>query len=110
MQLTLRAAGMTEQLRSLLVASDGLCAPTPAFDPRTSARAFRLLVTDVGTIVFLPALLSRVAREGGNLMIFGRMPFAEYTSGISHLAHVEIRNFVGGEHQRPKSFKCLPMQ
>ena len=60
---------MTEQLRSLLVASDGLRAATPAFDPRTSERAFRLLVTDVGTIVFLPALLSRVARDGGRITV-----------------------------------------
>ena len=69
MQLTPRAVEMTEPLRSLLVASDGLCAATPAFDPRTSERAFNLLVTDVGTIVFLPALLSRVAREGGRLTL-----------------------------------------
>jgi DNA-binding transcriptional LysR family regulator len=69
MQLTPRAAEMTEQLRSLLVASDGLCAATPAFDPRKSERAFRLLVTDVGTIVFLPALLSRVASDGGRITL-----------------------------------------
>jgi DNA-binding transcriptional LysR family regulator len=79
MQLTPRAAEMTEQLRSLLVASDGLCAATPAFDPRTSERTFRLLVTDVGTIVFLPRSRAEwQGREAGS-------PCARYRSipGIS---------------------------
>jgi DNA-binding transcriptional LysR family regulator len=69
MQLTPRAVEMIEPLRYLLVASDGLCAVTPAFDPRTSERAFRLLVTDVGTIVFLPPLLTRLASDGGRLTL-----------------------------------------
>ena len=67
MQLTPRAVAMAEPLRNLLEASDGLCAAAPAFDPRTTERAFTLLVTDVGTIVFLPPLLTRIAREGGRL-------------------------------------------
>src|SRR5215471_1198521 len=68
MQLTPKAAEMTEPLRNLLDASDGLCA-TPFFDPRTSDRIFKLLVTDVGTIVFLPPLLTRVASEGSRLTL-----------------------------------------
>src|SRR5262249_21187024 len=36
MQLTPRAVAMTEPLRNLLAASDGLCAAAPAFDPRTT--------------------------------------------------------------------------
>jgi DNA-binding transcriptional LysR family regulator len=67
MQLTPRAVAMTEPLRNLLAASDGLCAATPAFEPRTTERVFKLLVTDVGTIVFLPPLLTRIAGEGGRL-------------------------------------------
>lgn len=69
MQLTPRAIEMTQPLRSLLDASDGLCAATPSFDPSTSDRIFKLLVTDVGTIVFLPPLLTRVASEGGRLSL-----------------------------------------
>jgi DNA-binding transcriptional LysR family regulator len=69
MQLTPRAAAMTEPLRQLLATSDGLCAATPAFDPRTTERAFTLLVTDVGTMVFLPPLLTRIAGEGGRLTL-----------------------------------------
>jgi DNA-binding transcriptional LysR family regulator len=68
MQLTPRAIEMTQPLRSLLDASDGLCAAT-VFDPSTSDRIFKLLVTDVGTIVFLPPLLTRIASEGGRLSL-----------------------------------------
>ena len=69
MQLTPRAVEMIEPLCNLLAASDGLCAAAPAFDPRTSERAFKLLVTDVGTIVFLPPLLTRLASDGGGLTL-----------------------------------------
>ena len=67
MQLTPRAAEMADPLRNLLVASDGLCASTPSFNPRTSDRVFKVLVTDVGTILFLPPLVTRIAGEGGIL-------------------------------------------
>ena len=64
MQLTPRAAEMADPLRNLLVASDGLCASAPSFNPRTSDRVFKVLVTDVGAILFLPRLVSRIAGEG----------------------------------------------
>jgi DNA-binding transcriptional LysR family regulator len=69
MQLTPRATAMAEPLRSLLAASDDLCSAVPAFDPRTSARVFNLVVTDVGTVVFLPPLLTRIAKEGSRLSL-----------------------------------------
>jgi DNA-binding transcriptional LysR family regulator len=68
MQLTPKAVEMTGPLRNLLDASDDLRV-TPGFDPSTSDRVFKLLVTDVGTIVFLPPLLTRMANEGGNLTL-----------------------------------------
>jgi DNA-binding transcriptional LysR family regulator len=68
MQLTPKAVEMKESLRNLLAASDALCA-TPGFDPSTSDRVFKLLVTDVGTIVFLPPLLTRIASEGSKLTL-----------------------------------------
>jgi DNA-binding transcriptional LysR family regulator len=69
MQLTPRAIAMAEPLRNLLAASDSLCNTAPAFDPRTSQRVFNLLVTDVGTVVFLPPLLTRLANEGSRLSL-----------------------------------------
>ena len=68
MQLTPKAMEMTETLCNLLNASDSLRA-TLAFDPRTSNRVFRLLVSDVGTLIFLPPLLNRVASEGSGLKL-----------------------------------------
>lgn len=68
MQLTPKAVEMTETLCNLLDASDSLSA-TPVFDPSTSDRIFKLLVTDVGTIVFLPPILNRVAGEGRGLKL-----------------------------------------
>jgi DNA-binding transcriptional LysR family regulator len=69
MQLTPRAAEMADPLRNLLVASDGLCASAPSFNPRTSDRTFKVLVSDVGTVLFLPSLVTRIAGEGGRLSL-----------------------------------------
>jgi len=69
MQLTPRAAEMADPLRNLLIASDGLCASAPSFNPRTSDRVFKVLVSDVGTILFLPPLVTRVAGEGSRLSL-----------------------------------------
>jgi len=67
MQLTSRAAELAGPLRNLLAASDGLCAPAPSFNPSTSDRIFKVLVSNVGAILFLPPLVTRVAVEGGRL-------------------------------------------
>lgn len=40
-----------------------------AFDPRTSQRSFRLQLSDVGEIVFLPALLERLEREAPGVRV-----------------------------------------
>src|SRR5262249_51989405 len=69
MQLTPRAAEMADPLRNLLIASDGLCASAPSFNPRTSDRVFKVLVSDVGTILFLPPLVTRIAGEGSRLSL-----------------------------------------
>src|SRR5262249_1228086 len=69
MQLTPRASEMADPLRNLLVASDGLCASAPSFNPRTSDRVFKVLVSDVGSILFLPPLVTRIAMEGSGLSL-----------------------------------------
>jgi DNA-binding transcriptional LysR family regulator len=61
MQPTAKALDMTEQLRVLLDAADGLRASATAFDPARSKRLFSLLLTDVGMIRFLPPLIARLA-------------------------------------------------
>ena len=69
MHPTPRALEIAGPLRNLLVASDSLRIAEPSFDARHSDRAFKLLVTDVGMIVFLPPLMSRMAREGSKLSL-----------------------------------------
>jgi DNA-binding transcriptional LysR family regulator len=64
---TPRAIEMAEPIRSLLATCDNLGASTPSFNPRESERVFRLLVSDVGMILFLPPLMNQVAREGPKL-------------------------------------------
>ena len=71
MQLTPRAAEMAGPLRNLLVASDGLGASAPSFNPRTSDRIFKVLVSNVGAILFLPSLLTRIRGEGTRLGLRG---------------------------------------
>jgi len=41
----------------------------PGFDSRTSQRSFRLQLSDVGEIVFLPALLERLQREAPGVRV-----------------------------------------
>jgi DNA-binding transcriptional LysR family regulator len=57
MQPTSRAMRLAEPVRSLLAVCDQLQRPEEGFDPRTSNREFRLLLTDAGMIYFLPRLL-----------------------------------------------------
>lgn len=54
-----------------------------AFDPRTSQRSFRLQLSDVGEIVFLPALLERLEREAPGVRIdTGQLPQDEVSEAL----------------------------
>jgi DNA-binding transcriptional LysR family regulator len=62
MRLTPRAVEISAPLRALLVAVDGIRKPLRGpFDPATSERIFRLLLSDVGMLWFLPPLAARLA-------------------------------------------------
>lgn len=69
MNPTPRALELAEPLRGLLIAADTLRVSTPAFDPHTSNRVFKLLASDVGMTRFLPALIGKIAMEGSKLML-----------------------------------------
>src|SRR5262245_37777634 len=69
MNPTPKALEIALPLRSLLSAADALCTPTPSFDPRTSDRTFKVLTADAGFVLHLPALLSKIAREGPKLTV-----------------------------------------
>ena len=57
-----REAILTLLRPRLLVSADDLSISIPSFDPCTSGRTFKLLVSDVGMIIFLPSLISRLAK------------------------------------------------
>lgn len=55
--LTPRAEALREPVRELLVRTEATIMVQPGFDPATSNRCFRLLVSDYSTLVLLPHLL-----------------------------------------------------
>jgi DNA-binding transcriptional LysR family regulator len=69
MQPTPRALGLLEPLRGLLAASDDLKASTSSFDPATSEREFKVLVSEVGMIHLVPPLMRDLERSGGGLRL-----------------------------------------
>lgn len=70
MKPTPRAAEIVTPLRALLVAADGIRTPARGpFVPGSSDRMFRLLLTDVGMIRFLPPLTARLAAAGPHLQL-----------------------------------------
>lgn len=70
MRPTPRAAEIVTPLRALLRAADGIRRPARgAFDPGASDRMFKLLLTDVGMIRFLPPLTAHLAAAGPRLRL-----------------------------------------
>jgi len=56
----------------------------PGFDPRTSQRSFRLQLSDVGEIVFLPPLLERLQREAPGVRVeTGHLPQDEVSDALA---------------------------
>lgn len=69
MHPTPRAIEIEKALQTLLASADDLKNSSPSFDPTTATRTFRILVSDVGMVVFLPALMRRVAEAGARLSV-----------------------------------------
>jgi DNA-binding transcriptional LysR family regulator len=57
------ARELAEPVRQALALLESALAHGPGFDPATSSRAFRLYMSDVGQIEFLPPLVERVQRD-----------------------------------------------
>jgi len=69
MRPTPRAIEIEGALQTLLASADDLSNSKSTFDPATTTRTFRILVSDVGMVVFLPELMRKVAREGPRLSV-----------------------------------------
>src|ERR687887_249825 len=62
MEATPFARGVAEPVRQALALLDSALAHGPGFEPATATRAFRLYMSDLGQIEFLPPLIERVQR------------------------------------------------
>lgn len=69
MNPTPRALALAEPLRNLLAVSDVMRSSTAAFDPATSKREFKVLVTEVGMVSLIPLLMRRLHKAGDHLRI-----------------------------------------
>ena len=68
MHLTPRAAALRHPLRDILARTRELLSDQP-FDPKRSARTFRMFVSDNATDLLLPVLLNRLRRDAPNISI-----------------------------------------
>jgi DNA-binding transcriptional LysR family regulator len=64
MEPTPRALDLAKPLRELLAVSDDLKTSTASFDPATSDREFKVLVSEVGMIHLVPSLMRDFERAG----------------------------------------------
>jgi DNA-binding transcriptional LysR family regulator len=69
MQPTPRAVELVKAAREAIEAFDGTRALSPAFEPSTSERVFRICVTDVGSIVVLPKLLNHLSLSAPHVRV-----------------------------------------
>lgn len=97
MQPTRRTLQIVEPLHGLLAAFDALSVSTAPFDPAVSDREFRLLLTDVGMIVFLPRLMAQLRKAGADLRLNAMPLDARQFAGLleSGEADIAIGDFPG---------------
>ena len=69
MQPTPRALEIAAPLRGMLAVSDVLHSSNVPFDPNTSTREFKVLVTEVGMVNLVPPLMRELNRAGRHLRL-----------------------------------------
>jgi DNA-binding transcriptional LysR family regulator len=69
MHPTPKALQLSDRVRGLLSIYDDLASDGDAFNPSSSHREFRLLVTDVGMIHFLPPILRHIESAGAGISL-----------------------------------------
>jgi DNA-binding transcriptional LysR family regulator len=80
MQPTPRMDALIEPLREALSRVDGTLSKAPAFDPATTEHVFTFAMTDLGEMVFMPKILSRLRELA---------PRASVRSVAASAAHIE---------------------
>jgi DNA-binding transcriptional LysR family regulator len=103
---TPRAMAMADPIRKSLVAIRFCLEEQLGFDPATSDRTFKIFMSDVGQLVFLPRLLERIARVAPRVSIHtvqvppSRMRDIALESGEVDLAAGYFENFDGSFRQQ----------
>ena len=69
MQPTARALAMAEPVTKALASIHGVLDRKDSFDPAHETRVFRLLLTDIGAVTFLPPLIQHLQRHAPSLGI-----------------------------------------
>lgn len=69
MQPTAAAEGMAEPIKQALTLIRGSLAQRPSFDPTSGSRLFKLLLTDIGTVTFLPRLIRHLEDHAPSVSI-----------------------------------------
>jgi DNA-binding transcriptional LysR family regulator len=78
------AQGLAEPVRQALALVENALALHAGFDPVTSRRAFRLHMSDIGEMVFLPRLIERVQRVAPGVRVEATaLPFGEITGALA---------------------------
>lgn len=60
MVLTPRAEGLIDPVRNMLIQAEAIINKSPAFNPRTSVRTFKLMMSDYVATVLMPPVLKRL--------------------------------------------------
>lgn len=91
MQPTPKAVLLAEPLRTLLTQAEALGRTPMRFDPASSLRQYRLLVSDVGQLRFLPPLMNALTTQGPHVQLVAlpldmRQFQAQLETGVADVA------------------------
>ncbi len=105
MQPTAHAEAMADPIGQALASIRATLARREAFDPREEARSFRLLLTDIGTVTFLPPLIGRLQVVAPAVAIETvQVPIDEYKASLQDgrvdLAIGQMPPIVAGFYQQ----------
>jgi DNA-binding transcriptional LysR family regulator len=85
MQPTPRAVTLIEAAREVLAKVGTDIVSTPNFDPQTTRQPFNIALSDVGEVVFLPAILKDLRRHAPNALVRSvSLPAADVGEGLEN--------------------------
>ncbi|HEU4602123.1 MAG TPA: LysR family transcriptional regulator [Steroidobacteraceae bacterium] len=83
MQPTPRATSLIDAARQVLERIGTDIVSTPTFDPKTTHQTINIALSDVGEVVFLPAILKDLRRQAPNALVRSvSLPAADVATGL----------------------------